>query len=140
MSVEELMKEGLLKRIPPSKERAEGSIRTAERYLASAKKSFDVSIDDMAILAAYSSVFHAARAILFIEGFAERSHFAIYEYLNEKHADLGTDLIGTFNMYRKFRHSVAYGIDTKIETRDSQEAVNFALEFLDRVKKYLKKY
>ena len=138
MNVEELFREGLLKKVPPSKERADKSIKIAERYLNSAEKSFDSSIDDMAIVAAYSAVFHAARAILFLDGTAERSHVAIYEYLKEKHKSLGSGLIETFNLYRKLRHSVAYGLDTIVETKDSQEAINFAVEFIKEVKKYIK--
>ena len=138
MNIDELFQEGLLKNVPPSKERAEKSVKIAEKYLANAKKSFNAGIDEMAIIAAYSSVFHAARAILFLDGVAERSHVAIYEYLKEKHKSLGLDLIASFDLYRKLRHSVAYGLDTKIETKDSQEAINFAVEFLAAVKKYLK--
>jgi len=137
MTVEDLLREGLLKRIPPSKERAMKSLAVAERYLVSAKKSFDARIDDMAIMAAYSSVFHAARAILFLDGMAERSHVAIYEYLKEKHKALGTDAIETFNMYRRLRHAVAYGLDTKVSAEDSQEAIGFAAEFIEKVKKHL---
>jgi len=138
MTVEDLLREGMLKRIPPSRERAVKSLIVAERYFTSAKKSFDARIDDMAIVAAYSSVFHAARAILFLDGMAERSHVAIYEYLKEKHKALGTDAIETFNMYRRLRHAVAYGLETQVSAKDSQEALNFATEFIEKVKKYVK--
>ena len=33
--------------------------------------------------------FHTARAILFAEGFAERSHAAVVAYLRERHKEFG---------------------------------------------------
>ncbi|MFA5382890.1 MAG: HEPN domain-containing protein, partial [Candidatus Micrarchaeia archaeon] len=84
MSIEILFEEGLLKKCIPSKEKAEKSIEIAEKYLDKAKKVFDHRMDDVAILLAYSSAFHASRAILFKEGVSERSHYAVCEYLKYK--------------------------------------------------------
>lgn len=137
MSIEKLFEDGFLKRIAPSMERAEKSIKVSERYLGEAKKNLGIQLHDMAIIASYSSVFHAARAILFKDGVGERSHFAIYEYLREKHKDLGAEQIASFDLYRKLRHSVSYGLDTVVGERDAEEAIKFAEGFLLRVKKYL---
>lgn len=91
----------------------------------------------MAILAAYSSAFHAARAILFNDGYGERSHFAIYEYLKEKHPELG-EVVAAFDAYRRMRHAVAYGIETVVNEQEAKEAINFANKFLHEVKGLLK--
>jgi len=69
---------------------------------------------------------------------SERSHFAIYEYLKEKHKPLGIEYINSFNLYRKLRHSVAYGLDSVVRKDDAKEAIDFAEEFLSRVRNYLK--
>lgn len=138
MSIEKLFKEGLLKKITPSNERANKSIETAEKYLSEAKKSFGAEAHKMSIIGAYSSSFHAARAILFRDGIRERSHFAIYEYLREKHKSLGLEHVNSFNLYRKLGHSVAYGLDTTVEEDDAKEAIDFAEGFLKKVKDYLK--
>jgi len=138
MSIENLFKQGLLKKIPPSKERAEKSIKKAEMYLSEAKQTLQIGVNDLVIIAAYSSIFHSARSILFSDGFAERAHFAIYEYLIEKHEDIGKEVLNGFDSYRKLRHSVAYGLDTKIEKKDAENIIEFAEEFLEKVKAYLK--
>lgn len=83
MTLDKLFKEGHLKRIPPSKERAEKSIKVAERYLSEAKQSLGIKTYGLVIIASYSSIFHSSRAVLFVDGIGERSHFAIYEYLKE---------------------------------------------------------
>ena len=76
--------------------------------------------------------------ILFTDGIGERSHFAIYEYLREKHKDFGEGLINAFDVYRKLRHSVAYGLDTKVHEKDAADIIEFAEEFVDKVERYLK--
>lgn len=138
MTLEELFKKGLLKKIPPSRERAEKSIKKAQMYLSEAKQTLEIGVNDLVIIASYSSVFHCARSILFVDGIAERSHFAIYEYLMQKHEDIGKEILHAFDSYRKLRHSVAYGLDTKVEKNDAENIVEFAEEFLEKVKRYLK--
>ncbi len=138
MNIDELFQAGQLKKIAPSKDRAKKSITTAKRYLSEAKQTLAIGISDLTIIAAYGSVFHAARAILFVDGISERSHFAIYEYLKEKHKKFGDELINTFDMYRKLRHSVAYGIDTKVNKEDADALIEFAEEFVEKTIEYLK--
>ena len=137
MTIENLFRQGLLKKIVPSTERSRKSIEVAERYLKDAGKTVTHHIYDLAIIAAYSATFHAARAILFKDGIAERSHFAIYEYLKEKHKEFGITIIETFDHYRKLRHSTAYGLDTVVGQKDAVGAVNFANEFVKKAKEYL---
>jgi uncharacterized protein (UPF0332 family) len=138
MTLEELFNKGLLKEIPPSRERAEKSIKKAEMYLSEAKQTLEIGVNDLVIIASYSSIFHSARSILFSDGIGERAHFAIYEYLIEKHDDIGKEILHAFDSFRKLRHSVAYGLDTKVEKKDAENIIEFAEEFLEKVKKYLK--
>jgi len=138
MSVDELIKKGILKRIPASRERAEKSIEKAEMYLSEAKQTLKIGVNDLVIIAAYSSIFHSARSILFYDGVGERAHFAIYEYLIEKHGDIGKEILNSFDSFRSLRHSVAYGLDTKVEKKDAENIIEFAQEFLEKVKTYLK--
>jgi uncharacterized protein (UPF0332 family) len=137
MRVDDLFRDGQLKRIPPSRERAEKSVLLAERYLSEAKQTLDIGAYELAIIAAYASAFHAARAILFVDGVGERSHFAICEYLKWKHKDFGEGILNTFDLYRKLRHSVAYGLDTKVGKGDGEEIIEFAGVFLAKIKAHL---
>lgn len=90
------------------------------------------------IIASYTSVFHSARAILFNDGIAERSHFAVYEYLKAKHKRFGGEMLNAFDLYRKLRHSVAYGLDTYVEKEDAEKIIEFASDFLEKTKQYFK--
>lgn len=138
MSLDQLFEEGLLKLIPPSPERVRKSLQVSQKYLEEARKSLDAGANDLSVIGAYSSIFHAARAILFNDGVAEKSHFAIHDYLLERHPNLGKESINSFDLHRKLRHSVAYGLDSEIGEEDAQEAINFAQDFLQKTKKYLK--
>jgi len=137
MDVEELFAKGLLKTSLPSRERARKSLEVAAEYLEEAQKALGAGACRSAILAAYNCMFHSARAVLFCDGVTERSHFAIYEYLREKHKELGSESINMSNIYRDLRHRVAYGLDTSAGNEEAKAAISFAAEFLGRVKKYL---
>ena len=76
-SVDELLKSGLLRKIPKSKQRAEESMRTASAWLKEAENDFQSGSLRSCILVSYLAMFHAARAILFADGFREKSHFAV---------------------------------------------------------------
>ena len=138
MSIAELFSQGFLKNIQPSEERVKKSLSTAAGYLAEARLNLKSGAYQSTVLTSYSCIFHAARAVLFRDGVAERSHFAVHDYLQEKHPGLGMVYINGFDMYRKLRHSTAYGLDTVVEEDDAEKAVQFAESFLADVKKYLK--
>ena len=137
MNTEELFKEGLLKRVSPSEERCSKSLEISEKYISESRKAISAKIYELAIMASYSAVFHASRAILFKEGISERSHYAVYQYLKERRPAIGEMNIESLDMYRRLRHSVSYGLDTQISKKDVVEALKFAEEFLEAVKKYL---
>lgn len=139
MSVEKLLREGLLKKIPPSAERTGKSLQVAAHYLDRAKKSSAAQLYDLAVLASYSAVFHAARAVLFADGFGERSHYAVCVYLREKHAEIGSGELSELDAYRSLRHSIAYGLDSIISEKDAEQAIGFAGRFLHRIRTVLKK-
>jgi uncharacterized protein (UPF0332 family) len=138
MTLDDLFREGWLKRIPPSPDRARQSLEVAARYIDRAKRSLEIKLFDMAIIAAYSAAFHAARSVLFLDGVGERSHFAIHAYLKGRHPDLGIQEIETFDQYRKLRHAVAYGLETQALEADAKSALRWAEVFLKKVRAYAK--
>ncbi|MEM2137506.1 MAG: HEPN domain-containing protein [Candidatus Anstonellaceae archaeon] len=128
----------LLKDIPKSADRAKKSLEAAEEYLKEAKAAVSVGANAVGVMGAYSCAFHAARAVLFLDGVAERSHVAVYEYLREKHPELGSGQVSAFSLYRKMRHSVAYGLAIKVKDGDGKEVLTFAEEFFENVRNNLK--
>lgn len=82
---ESCIKEGLLRSIPPSKEKAEGSLKAALQWLEEAEKDLRGEAYNSSVLSSYLAMFHSARALLYFDGYREKSHFCIARYLEEKY-------------------------------------------------------
>ena len=134
MDLDELFEKGLLRKIESSKERALKSLEAGDKYLAESKKALGAKAYGLAFIGAYNSAFHYARAILFLQGVGERSHFAVSQYLHIKCKELGQEL-DTLDLYRSMRHSAQYGLGTEVSERDVKEAIKFASEFGIKIKK-----
>ena len=67
------IEQGLLRRIPPSKDKTSRSVKKAEKWLE-AKKTLKSKAFDSSVLGSYMVMFHSARAILFFDGYREKSH------------------------------------------------------------------
>lgn len=87
MKLEELFEKRLLRKITPDITKSNKSIETAHKFLKDAINMQNKSGENFVILAAYTAMFHAARAILYKEGIQEKSHFATYIYIKEKYED-----------------------------------------------------
>ena len=110
-SVDELLKSGLLRKIPKSKQRAKESIRTAEAWLKEAENGFQSGSLRSCVLVSYLAMFHAARAILFADGFREKSHFTVARYLENRYVDKGLleeKWVKLLDHYREMRHQDQY--------------------------------
>ncbi len=79
------IKEKLLRKIPPSKEKAEGSVKTAYKWIEEAERNLNSKAFNSSVISSYLAMFHSARAILFFDGFREKSHYCIARYLEEKY-------------------------------------------------------
>jgi uncharacterized protein (UPF0332 family) len=138
MGTDALFESGKLKRVQKSPERAKKSLAAADKYLREARLALGAGANEVSIIGSYSAAFHAARAILYLDGVEENAHYAVYEYLREKHSSLGSGEISRFNMYRKFSHGVAYGLESESSGTDAKAALEFAEGFVSKVKSYLK--
>jgi len=140
LNIEDCLEEGLLKRVPPNKDKAIKSLEKSKHLLELAESELNSGFYESAIVSAYMSVFHAARAILFRDGFKERSHYALYVYISEKYeGKMEKWLINELNALRLQRHELMYDIEKSVEVleEDANTALNIAKEFLRSVKKIL---
>lgn len=123
-SVEQCIAQGLLREGVPDLEKALRSLKTARHKLKLARMEVDARIYENAVISAYTSMFHAARALLYRDGFKERSHYALFVYLSEKYEDkLEKKYFYEFETLRLQRHELMYGLEdvpgvSKPEARD----------------------
>lgn len=140
MNVDECLRDGILAKIAPDAMKAESSLRMAAHKLSLAEKEMEHGIYENAIVSAYTAMFHSARALLFRDGFKERSHYAVFVYLNEKYAGrLEKKYLNGLNALRLQRHELMYWIEWAEETtkEETQEIIGAAEGFLAAVKKLI---
>jgi uncharacterized protein (UPF0332 family) len=86
-------------------------------------------------------MFHSARALLFKDGYKERSHYAVYVYISEKYSNkIERAYINELNSMRLQRHELMYGFKKSQETQEveAESAINVAKGFLESIKKIIK--
>lgn len=134
------IKEGLLKRIPASQDKALKSIEKGEKWLEDGQKSSQIEAFDSSVLASYMGFFHSARAVLFRDGFRERSHACIARYLEEiyvKSGKLEKEWVELLDHYREIRHEDQYNLSFITTKDEAEKALKSALEFIQRMKTLL---
>ncbi len=137
MNVEKCIAEGLLAKAQPDLGKARSSVTMAGHKLELAEKELEHGIYENAVISAYASMFHSARAILFMDGYKERSHFAVWVYLNEKYsARIERKYLTELNSLRLSRHTLMYGLEEgpEVQEGEAQSAVAIAGGFLARVR------
>lgn len=140
MDVKECFEKGLLKKDIKSKEKARKSIETAKHKLEIAKSTFEMKIYEEAIINAYAAMFHAARALLFKDGIAERSHFGVYVYLKEMYKDkIEARFINELNALRLERHEIWYGLEKlEIKEVEAEDVISVARDFINVAERLIK--
>lgn len=83
-SYKDCISKKLLKKVPPSTDKAERSIEKAKKWLKEAEKTHESKAYNSSVLASYMVMFHAARSILSLAEVAKRlgakSHNAYARY------------------------------------------------------------
>ncbi len=139
MDIAECLQKGLLKKDKTSLEKAARSLEIAQTKAEKAKELARLGILDMAEVNAYSSMFHASRALLFRDGFKERSHYAIYVYLKEKYETmLEPKFMNELNVLRLERHEIFYGLEEpKFDKNAIIKMIALVEEFIGAIKKII---
>ena len=137
---EDCVKAGMLRKMPPSKEQALLSVEKAEEILEDAKANLEEGRYNAAAMLAYVSMLNAARAVLFRDGWREKSHYCITRYLEAKHGDvIGKEMVDLLDDYRDTRHDVQYSAGYRASPEKASSMVTFAGKFLEKVEGILEK-
>lgn len=127
------MKEGLLRRIPPSKDKAVQSLKKAQEWLKEAEGSLKAGAFGSAILASYTAMFHSARCILFFDGFREKSHACVARYLEEKYVKTGKldkKWVELLDHTRQVRHDDQYDLSFFSTKEEAEKSLESAKDFI----------
>jgi len=135
--INQLIEEGLIRAIPKSKQKADESIKTAESWLKEAKNNFESKAIKSCIISSYLVMFHSARAILFADGFREKSHFAVARFLEDKYTRnnlLEEKWINLLDHYRETRHNDQYSTSFITTDDEAKNILESAEKFIARMK------
>jgi len=140
-NVEWLLKEKLIARVPASKQKAEESIIAAHSWIKEAENNLKNKSFKSCVLTSYLGMFHAGRAILFFDGFREKSHFAIARYLEEMYGrknKLEKKWIELLDYYRDLRNQDQYRTSFVVEKEEAKRSLESAKKFIERIEKLFK--
>lgn len=136
------IKENLLRKIPPSKDKAVRSFKKAREWMKEANNSMESNAFNSSILASYMGMFHSARAILFFDGYREKSHACIARYLEEKYVRtnmLDKKWVDLLDHSREIRHDDQYDLSFFSTREDAENALMSAQEFLESMENLFNK-
>src|SRR3989338_11697299 len=131
------IEKGLLRKIPASEDNAVRSINKAESWLRESEKSFQGEAYDSSVLSSYLAMFHSARAILFLDGYREKSHACVARYLEEKYVSkkkLEKKWVELLDHHREIRHENQYDLSFFSTDEDTANALEVAKQFFERMK------
>ena len=113
-----LLEERKLQRIQPKNDIVVKEIGSAEYDLGKSRNSFADKDYKWAIVQAYYSMFHAARALIYSKGYREKSHRACLVALKEFFLDaLGEERINDFEEAMDLRESATTALHTQTRMR-----------------------
>jgi uncharacterized protein (UPF0332 family) len=131
------LEERKLQRIEPKHDIITKETASAEYDLGKSRNSFEEADYKWAIVQAYYSMFHAARALIYSKGYREKSHRACLVALKEFFLDaLGEERIDDFEEAMDLRESADYG--SAYTDEDARNLVAKAQEFLENVRRILR--
>jgi len=133
----QLLEERRLIRIKPDRKLVLKEIEGAKSDLETARKSLQDGNFKWAIIQGYYSIFHAARALVYIKGFREKSHYALLVAIQELFRDeFESSLIQGFEDAMNLRQTADYGLTFSEE--GALDVVKTADRFLLKAKEILR--
>lgn len=132
MRWEDCEKKGLIRPHSFSRDTILKEIDNARRHLENSERNYEFDMMDVSIVSSYTAMFHAARALLFKDGFKERSHICLIAFLRERYPEL-MEYTNVFDIFRRNRHESLYGIDYEPMENDAKAGMEYAKAFIEKV-------
>ena len=134
INLDDCLKKGLIKKTAPSKEQALASIDKAKKLLEEAKADLEDERYNSATVIGYLSILNASKALLYKDGYREKSHMCVTRFIEAKYGDkLPKDTIHLLDHFRETRHEIQYDVDHYADKESSKEIVEFANEFVNLI-------
>lgn len=135
MSLEELLRSRVIRRIRPNQALAVSTLKHAFRDIDTAKTLVEGRKFDWSLAVSYNAMLLAGRSLMFNQGYRPSStegHVAVVRFLQ---ASLGVNdrLITILNQMRQKRHRVVYEEMDIVSEGEANQALKWAREFATRI-------
>ncbi len=140
MKASECFQKRLLRRTKPDQLKVTKALEMARIKRQRAQDLFENDFFEESIVASYTSMFQAARALLFHDGVIEKSHACVVAYLREHYSStLGQGKINWLDTYRLERHESFYGLEkSNVDEHEAEDALEKSEKFLETVQQIIK--
>lgn len=136
MSLDELSRSRLLRRIRPDHRLALGSLRRARRDVDTARTLLEAGRLDWSLAISYNAMLQAGRALMFERGYRPSSaegHVAVVRFLQASFGrELGARMMIVFDGMRKKRHRVVYEEADIVSQEEAEQGLRWAQEFVKK--------
>jgi uncharacterized protein (UPF0332 family) len=137
MSLEELLRNKIIRKTTPDKSSALKSLKRAKRDIDTAKTLISNGKFDWSLAVSYNAMLTAGRALMLQKGYRPSStegHLAVVQYLTATAETKLTDrMIMVMNGMRKKRHRIIYEEMDIVSNDEAEQAVKWAEEFVTMI-------
>jgi len=137
MSLDELLRSRVIRRVKPDHNLALKSIRRAQRDIDTAKTLIANNKFDWSLAVSYNAMLSAGRAFMFDKGFRPSStegHVAVVKFLQATLETEASDkMIMMMNGMRKKRHRIIYEEMDIVSEDEARQMVAWAEEFVNMI-------
>ena len=137
--IDNCFRQGLLRKVEPSRSKGDKSIAKAKEWLKEAKLNYDTGAFDSCMASSYLAMFHAARGILFRDGIREKSHYCVARYV-ENYVNknlLEEKWVLLLDRVRQVRHLDQYDLSYKATGEEAHSILINVERFVERMDKLL---
>jgi len=141
MTIDDLLKDGKLHHFKAKPEEINKCLEIARRDLSLAEKIFKDDLD-WCFSITYNAILQACRAYMFFLGYrpaATESHKTTFEFMELAAEEPYKEMISYFDRVRKKRHRTLYDDVGLVTSKEAQELLALATDFIGNIEKRLKK-
>ncbi|MGB7533974.1 MAG: HEPN domain-containing protein [Halobacteriota archaeon] len=137
MTLDELEREGYIKRLPVDKKKVEDALNIAKRDIKVAKSVLRED-DDWAFSIAYNAMLQAIRALMFSKGYrpsGRNQHISVVRFAE---LFLRREEVIVLDRMRRKRHATIYDTAGTISEKEAENAVERAEKLIREIERMLK--
>ena len=137
MTLDELEREGYIKRLPADKKKVEDALNLAKRDIKVAKSVFGEDVD-WAFSIAYNAMLQIIRALMFSKGYrpsGRNQHISVVMFAE---LFLRREEVIVLDRMRRKRHATIYDTAGTISEKEAENAVERAEKLIREIERMLK--